>query len=386
MAAGSMPKILVVGGGAAGLSFAAQLSRRGGAATVWEKRPSETGDGYAVGLWKNGFDVLEKYGAAGDVKSAGKTSAFSQLTDEKGRVIRHADLSPLNRKYGAAVVFMMRGGLLQKLRKIADGAVLRHAEFAKAEMREGGVLASDSLGNCEFFDLLVAADGINSPVRQAIFGGNCIKKHNAVFYYLSVSMAGWNPPLEGDIEMTGPGAFLGLYPLADGRCGVYAAVYRRSGLLRRPADKVLAEVFGHFGGYAPAVVSACQNEKIFGDIIRESRPSRWSARGCVLIGDAAHAMLPTTGQGLSLAMEDGFLLANIVADSPPSRWKERFAEFEKSRRRRLAPIRRRAALTNFAANYTPAFLCPARNALIRMAARGSKTGSLESFFQKGAEK
>ena len=377
------PKILVVGGGAAGLCCVTQLARRGITATLWEKRPPETEGGYAVGLWKNGFDVLSKLGVA-EVKTGGKVSNFSQLTDEKGRVIRHADLSPLNQKYGSAVVFMTRGALLQKLRETAAAStvIIRHdTALTKVEARDGKVRATDSCGNEEFFDLLVAADGIYSPVRNMIFGGD-LKEHNAVFYYASVSMAGWTPPLEGDIEMTGAGTFLGLYPLAGEWCGVYAAIYRRPGLLRRPPGEVLAEFFGNFGGYAPAVVAACQDTDVFGDIIREARPSRWSARRCILIGDAAHAMLPTTGQGLSLAMEDGLLLADIIADSSPEQWAKQFAAFEKLRRRRIAPIRRRAALVNFIANYTPTFLCPMRNALIRLTARGSKTAALDEFFQQ----
>ena len=43
----------------------------------------------------------------------------------------------------------------------------------------------------------------------------------------------------------------------------------------------------------------------------------WSEKGrVVLIGDAAHAMPPTTGQGANQAFEDGYSLAMLLAEKP----------------------------------------------------------------------
>jgi 2-polyprenyl-6-methoxyphenol hydroxylase-like FAD-dependent oxidoreductase len=38
----------------------------------------------------------------------------------------------------------------------------------------------------------------------------------------------------------------------------------------------------------------------------------WGRDGCVLVGDAAHAMTPATGQGGSQALEDGLTLALLL--------------------------------------------------------------------------
>ena len=62
----------------------------------------------------------------------------------------------------------------------------------------------------------------------------------------------------------------------------------------------------------------------------------WHAGRLIVIGDAAHAPTPTSGQGASLAIEDAVLLAKCLrdlADAPTA-----FARFEASRRARVERI------------------------------------------------
>ena len=376
------PKILIVGGGIAGLCCALQLARRGVAAMVCEKLPPASSAGYIIGIWKNGFDVLEKLGVADLARQRGITSDFQILTDPQNRAIRSTDMRALNEKYGAGVVFMNRGALveclLEELQKTGVADVHFNHSVSEVESQESKSRAVFASGKEEYCDLIIGADGINSRVRRAVFGNRGEVTHNGVFYYAVVSMTEWESPLTGDVEMTGAGTFLGLYPFSRRECGIYAAVYRRPGLLSRPPSEVLREYFSGFSGYAPAVIDSCMTAEIFGDVIREANAPRWCFEGGILIGDAAHAMLPTTGQGISLALEDGYLSANIIADSPQEKWAEQFAALEKSRRSRITPIRRRAALTNFVVNHTPSWLCPSRNTLIRLLA-GNKSRGLDSF-------
>ena len=379
------PQILVVGGGIAGLSFALQLARRGISATIWEKQSPLNFGGYVVGIWKNGFDVLEKLGVADKVRQHGKISEFQHLTDENGNTIRYTDLKLLNQKHQSTVMFMQRNTLINILRKeVGDTAVMRFGvSIAAVQEEETGIrVSSDVMSDAKSFDLVVGADGIGSGTRRLVFGEDGIVRHNGVFYYTSVSMAQWQSRPQGDIEMTGPETFLGLYPFSEEHCGVYAAVYRRPDLLDMPAAAVMKHYFLNFNGYVPSVLQQIEEAEIFGDVIREVRLPKWHAGRCMLIGDAAHAMLPTTGQGLSLALEDGWLLANIIADTPQQQWTAEFTAFEKSRRRRMMPIYRRAALSNFVVHHTPAFLCKPRNMLIRCLFGKRKLGTLNAFLKK----
>jgi 2-polyprenyl-6-methoxyphenol hydroxylase-like FAD-dependent oxidoreductase len=68
----------------------------------------------------------------------------------------------------------------------------------------------------------------------------------------------------------------------------------------------------------------------------------WSSKRCLLLGDAAHAMPPHTGQGTSMALEDAFLLTRLLKDAsrPLS---EVFRKFEEIRRPRTEKLSKRSS-------------------------------------------
>src|SRR5262249_60440781 len=67
----------------------------------------------------------------------------------------------------------------------------------------------------------------------------------------------------------------------------------------------------------------------------------WHKGPMIIIGDAAHAPSPSSGQGASMAMEDGVVLAKCLRDNASV--KEAFNRFERLRRRRVERIAARAA-------------------------------------------
>jgi len=64
---------------------------------------------------------------------------------------------------------------------------------------------------------------------------------------------------------------------------------------------------------------------------------RWHEGRVMLIGDAAHAVSPNSGQGASLALEDGMYLAKMLRDCGRD-YEEAFARFERDRKPRVERI------------------------------------------------
>ena len=87
-------KILIVGGGIAGLTLAVLAGRRGCAVTVLESKAQFNDGGYVIGVWKNGCTVLWDMGLGEQVESTGRQSAYQLLSDEKGRELKRTDLNP----------------------------------------------------------------------------------------------------------------------------------------------------------------------------------------------------------------------------------------------------------------------------------------------------
>src|SRR5262249_7921608 len=79
---------------------------------------------------------------------------------------------------------------------------------------------------------------------------------------------------------------------------------------------------------------------------RDPLPS-WSDGNVVLLGDAAHPMMPHMGQGAAMAIEDVAVLARCIAAAGPDNWSSAFRQFEASRKERTSTIQRISAGNTF---------------------------------------
>ncbi|MEJ1935648.1 FAD-dependent monooxygenase, partial [Nostoc sp. NIES-2111] len=77
-----------------------------------------------------------------------------------------------------------------------------------------------------------------------------------------------------------------------------------------------------------------------------TQPARWFRGRAVLLGDAAHGMLPHQGQGANTTTEDAVTLADLLAEGAGTQPEDLFARYEKARRLRTRAIQRSAWATN----------------------------------------
>jgi 2-polyprenyl-6-methoxyphenol hydroxylase-like FAD-dependent oxidoreductase len=109
-----------------------------------------------------------------------------------------------------------------------------------------------------------------------------------------------------------------------------------------PVEDVLAA----FDGWHPAVlemVGAVQQASWWA--LFDHKPlKRWSVGRVVLLGDAAHAMLPHQGQGANQTIEDAVVLADCLAEAPKDRMSSALSHYEAQRRARTAQVHRYSRL------------------------------------------
>lgn len=146
------------------------------------------------------------------------------------------------------------------------------------------------------FDLVVAADGTHSLARSLLWPSAPSPT--------STGVSGWAWIVEEAVDrfgtIWGVNADFGILPLVDGRTYVYGGT---------PPNTTLQD-YRDWADPLPALIDAAQPETTITPEIFEARPPMNLRRGnVVLIGDAAHAMRPTFGQGAALAMEDAIVLA-----------------------------------------------------------------------------
>src|ERR1700749_605113 len=165
-------KVLVSGAGIGGLAAARALSADGHEVTVFEQATELRHSGAAVTLWSNGTGVLSELGVSLD--GAGAPIDVLETRDRRGKLLVSIDVARSAEHYGHPHVCLPRSRLLSLL---ADGLPPGTIRFGRAAVRaEQGqgdpVRLTFADGATATGDLLVAADGRGSALRDQFWGGD----------------------------------------------------------------------------------------------------------------------------------------------------------------------------------------------------------------------
>lgn len=314
-------KILIVGGGIAGSALAYALRRDGHRPVVVEARSRRGNTGGAfLYLAPNGINALRAIGL-GDVPSAASGFAASgmQFFNRHGRRIAVLDGARDLDRYGARGVVLQRARLHEELveRARALGVTYRFgARLVDLRSEPAGIEAVLADGETVRADAVIGADGIRSAVRRLTWPDAPSPSYNGI-----VDCGGRT---EVDLPDTptqqmhfGYRAFFG-YTVHDRMAYWFSNVPRRDEPGRDHLD-------GPSGDDWLATVRRLHEHDRVRNILRATPRSfgawplydlpmleSWQTDRVCLIGDAAHAVSPSTGQGASLAIEDAAALANRI--------------------------------------------------------------------------
>jgi 2-heptyl-3-hydroxy-4(1H)-quinolone synthase len=197
-----------------------------------------------------------------------------------------------------------------------------------ASEREGRMIARLSDGDERAFGLIVGADGLHSRTRELAFGPQKLRYSGYTCWRMVVD--GGEPEFAAQ-EMWGIGKRFGLVRIGGGRVYCFAVINARAGQPDPAEGRVqrLRERFAEFEGSAPHLLQRLGGpEALIQNDLYEIVHRPWYREGWVLVGDAAHGMLPDMGQGAAMALEDVAVLADLMATGLPrgetlDRWARR---------------------------------------------------------------
>jgi 2-polyprenyl-6-methoxyphenol hydroxylase-like FAD-dependent oxidoreductase len=307
-----LPRILVVGGGIAGLCAVLALHRQGFAPELVEARPEPPVDGAAITLHPNGVRVLRELGVGDALDRAAAIVPRWSFVDAAGATLCAADLGEVWSGIGPCLG-VTRARLMALLHD-ALGPSPRRLGCVVTEVRHeaGGVHVGFDDGSCADYDLVVGADGIHSTVRRLAVTAEEPR---------SLGTTGWRSVVDGRppgvdhlLLLLGEGCFFGLVPVGHGRTYGFAGTAEPRDGVPSAGLAHLRRRFAHFGPPVADYLALLDEDRaLHVAAIEDLDLDVWYRGRVLLVGDAAHAMPPHMGQGGSLAAEDALVLAEELA-------------------------------------------------------------------------
>jgi 2-heptyl-3-hydroxy-4(1H)-quinolone synthase len=308
-------RILIVGGGIAGLATAAGLARRGIECEIVERAEQWKPVGAGIVLGVNAMSVLAGLGLDEAALARGTVLGGGAITDDGGRKLATTDFAELRPAFGPTVA-LHRAELHDLLRAGApDVPVTLGASVEQLHPAGDSVEVRFTTGREDRFDLVVGADGLRSRVRELVFGERKLAYSGYTCWRLVVEAPG---PCVEMREMWGSGRRFGIVPIGGGRLYCFATLNAPQGA----PDPVLGRLdrfrrrYAGFGGAVPAILDALtRDEELIHNDLEELPNRTWQRGRVVLIGDAAHAMTPNMGQGAAMGLEDAAVLVELLGGS-----------------------------------------------------------------------
>lgn len=365
---GRATRVLIVGGGIAGLTLAAALARAAVDAELVERAPAWAPVGAGIGLGINAVLGLRAVGADAEVAARGVACDRWDIVDSDDRPITRFDLTDVARLYRASAISIHRADLHDALLAAADGVPIRLGTTVdRLAANGGGMDVRFSDGAEKRFDLVVGADGIRSRVRELTFGDAALTYAG----YTSFRMVVERPAgFAGILEMWGRGRRVGLSPVNRDQLYCYTTLTTPRGDADRPGERLalFRSAFAGFGGWFPAVLDQLTRpDQLFRGDIEELIAHPWRQGRVLLIGDAAHAMTPNLGQGGAMAIEDAVALAHCLRQHADV--DEALADYLRRRQARVRAVQDRSRLFGRIGHIRNPLAASARNFVIRRLGR-----------------
>jgi 2-polyprenyl-6-methoxyphenol hydroxylase-like FAD-dependent oxidoreductase len=331
-------RILIVGGGIAGLALGRALREQGLVPEIIERAASWPAGGTGLYLPGNGVRALGALGLADKVLARAVCMSHQRILDHTGRQLAEVELAKIWKPVGLCVG-IARSELHRILLEGAAGVPMRLGTTLSAlSQSDDEVNVTFADGSSGTYDLVVGADGIHSSIRELVFGSIRPRHIGQVSWRFLVDHSGaintWTAMLAARR------AFLAM-PVGPNRLYCYAdlAAFATEDPTGRDLNRLLA-LFAEFAEPVPSILRELRNvDAIHFSPIEEVVVDNWVKGRVVLLGDAAHATSPNMAEGASMALEDALVLTQMLTTH--RLLSEGLSAFRKRRYPRVGWVRQR---------------------------------------------
>ncbi|HXS42402.1 MAG TPA: NAD(P)/FAD-dependent oxidoreductase [Stellaceae bacterium] len=301
-----MRQAIICGGGIAGLGAAIGLARNGWSVDVYERSPTIREIGAGIFVKGNALRVLESFGVIDAIRGDCVALAEARTLDREGRLLQRRLLRDTTSIWNVKRELLIRA-LCDRATSL--GARVHTDSPVDAIEARGAIRVRGEIHQAE---LVIAADGVSSLARRALALDEPVRPPSSGAIRLLVSRTApekddmvrefWSGRLRvGVCPCTPTEAFCYFIAPLDDQRGMQTPIDRDYWSARFPklaAEGLFARAYAAGGVHHPYPFV---------------RAVSWVKGRVALLGDAAHALPPTLGQGAGLSLMNGLLLSDYVS-------------------------------------------------------------------------
>lgn len=309
-------KILISGGGIAGLTLGILLKERGYHPCVIEREPEIRTEGYMMDFFGTGWDVAERMGIVDALREIRYPIDALEFVDRHGDVYYRAPITNVARALDHRYAYLRRPDLLFILHDRAKeaGVDIRFGRSIAA-LREEADHVSVTLddGTTDSYALVFGADGIHSKVRSLVFGPEENFSRFLDGYVAAFHLPRHSFPIGRALKLYEETDLVaGLYPLDEKRMdATYVMRHPEVSIEREKQLDFVREQYRGAGWIAEDILDTHESgEPIYFDGLTQIVMNDWHRGRVALLGDACGSLTLLAGQGSHMAMGGAWVIAS----------------------------------------------------------------------------
>lgn len=308
-------RIAVLGAGIAGICTAIACKRNGLDVDVFERASRPVANGAGVVLWPNAICILDHLGLVPAIERDGGRIDDMTRVSSTGEQLNRIDIQKLDLQMGYPSYSILRkdlhNSLLNELQRLNVSVHYGFNVKDVTSVNDASAVVQFDNGETLTAEIIVGADGRMNSITRRFVSGDAQPKYQG---YVN-----WVGLVEGDSSVFsnnrvwdywGAGERFGIVPISSGK-GYWAGCKALPAGLGKPKlgnKTTLLDLFEEWPEPIGDVIQATReaNIKRIEVYDHDPLPERWHRGNVCLVGDAAHAALPTSGQGACQAIEDAW--------------------------------------------------------------------------------
>ncbi|NML20700.1 hypothetical protein HHL16_07435 [Pseudoflavitalea sp. G-6-1-2] len=303
-------EVAIIGAGIGGLTTALAFKQAGIPFKIYESAPELKPVGAGIIIANNAMQVFRYFGLAEKIAAGGNRISVMNITKPGLQPLSSGSLEYFEKKYHLSNVAIHRARLHHILTEaVGEEHIVLNKRLKQITRDNKNFQLTFIDGSTHVHEYIVGADGINSKVRKELFKEDELRNAGQLCWR---GVTQFQLPQEHHHavnEAWGKGKRFGFLRIDERTVYWYFLINNKYA----ESDTDILPLLHDFHPLASQIVRSTSKENLIVNTISDLKPiSRWSMQNACLIGDAAHATTPNLGQGACQAIEDAYVIAQLL--------------------------------------------------------------------------